>query len=241
MIGVASFLNSIGDSFIRTFIVENRWRLVLSGLWVTILISLFSLALGTLLGALICAMRQSKHKLLSGIAKIYIRIIQGMPMVVILMILYYIVFGSVNINAIVVAVIGFSMNFAAYSAEMFRTGIDAVDKGQLEAAAASGFSKSQSFILITLPQAARHVIPVYKGEFISMVKNTSIVGYIAIQDLTKVSDIIRSRTYEAFFPLLSTALIYFTITYLLILVLNLIEFKIDPKKRKRIIKGVLLQ
>ena len=232
------FLNGIGNSVNKTFIVENRWRLVLSGLGITIVISLCSLVLGTLLGALICAMRRSKIKIISGIAKVYIRIIQGTPIVVLLMILFYIIFGKSDIDAMIVAVIGFSMNFSAYTSEMFRTGIDAVDKGQLEAAAASGFSKPRAFMLITLPQAARHTIPVYKGEFISMVKMTSVVGYIAIQDLTKVSDIIRSRTYEAFFPLIVTALIYFTITYLFILVLNLIELKIDPKRRKRMVKGV---
>lgn len=238
MAGITSFLKGIGDSFNRTFVVEDRWKLVLSGLWTTIIISLFALIFGTLLGAIICAMRRSKSKILSGTAKVYIRIIQGTPIVVILMILYYVIFGSVDIEAGIVAVIGFSMNFAVYTAEMFRTGIDAVDKGQTEAAAASGFSKSQVFLLITLPQAARHTIPVYRGEFINLVKTTSIVGYIAIQDLTKVSDIIRSRTYEAFFPLIATAIIYFVITYLFILILNSIEFKIDPKTRKRIIKGI---
>jgi polar amino acid transport system substrate-binding protein len=232
------FLNSLADSFIRTFIIEDRWRLVLAGLQVTVVISLFSLIFGTLFGALVCAMRRSKFTLTAGIAKVYIRIIQGVPAVTLLMILYYVIFGKVDIEATIVAVIGFSLNFAAYTSEMFRTGIDAVEKGQLEAAAASGFSKLQVFRLITLPQAAMHVIPVYRGEFISMVKMTAVVGYIAIQDLTKVSDIIRSRTYEAFFPLAATSIIYFIITYLSISALSIIEIKIDPKRRRRMIKGV---
>lgn len=232
------FIKGIGESFRRTFIVESRWKLVLSGLKLTVLISLFSMLFGTLLGALICIMNRSKIKLLSLIAKFYIRILQGMPVVVMLMILFYLIFGKVDISSVIVAVIGFSMNFSAYTSEMFRTGVDAVDKGQLEAAAATGFSGFQSFFYITLPQASRHIIPVYKGEFISMVKMTSVVGYIAIQDLTKASDIIRSRTYEAFFPLIATALIYFAITYLFILALNFLEYKIDPKRRKRAVKGV---
>ena len=154
------------------------------------------------------------------------------------MILYYLVFGSVEISGILVAVVGFSINFAAYVSEMMRTGIEAVDKGQHEAAAALGFNRLQVFARITFPQAARHVLPVFKGEFISMVKMTSIVGYIAIQDLTKMSDIIRSRTYEAFFPLIATALIYFVIAYVMTHGLTLVEMKIDPKRRARVLKGV---
>jgi polar amino acid transport system substrate-binding protein len=246
MEGLSEFLTGLGDSFTRTFLLENRWRLVLSGLRVTVVISLFSLIFGTVLGALVCAMRRGKievyniklYKVTSAIAKIFIRVVQGMPIIVMLMMLYYVVFARVDIDAMVVAVIGFSMNFAAYTSEMFRTGIDTVDKGQQEAAAASGFSKFRTFTLIVLPQAARHVIPVFKGEFVSMVKMTSVVGYIAIQDLTKVSDIIRSRTYEAFFPLIATAVIYFAVTYLFILILNSVEFKIDPKSRKRVVRGV---
>ena len=138
----------------------------------------------------------------------------------------------------VVAVIGFSINFAAYVSEMMRTGIDAVDKGQHEAAVALGFNRFQVFSKITLPQALRHELPVFKGEFVSMLKMTSVVGYIAIQDLTKMSDIIRSRTYEAFFPLIATALIYFAIAYAMTALLSLVELKIDPKQRKRVVKGV---
>jgi polar amino acid transport system substrate-binding protein len=131
------------------------------------------------------------------------------------------------------------MNFAAYVSEMMRTGIDAVDRGQHEAAYALGFNRLQVFTKITFPQAARHVLPVFKGEFISMLKMTSIVGYIAIQDLTKMSDIIRSRTYEAFFPLIATALIYFVIAYGMAYLLSLVEISVDPKRRKRIVKGVV--
>lgn len=228
----------IKTSFKNNFIIEERWKMVLSGLVVTIIISSFSLIFGTLLGSFICLMRRSKNRILSIVAKLYIRVIQGTPIVVMLMLLYYVIFGHVNIDAIFVSIIGFSMNFSAYTSEMFRTGIDAVDKGQLEAAVAGGFSKWQIFRLITLPQAAKHILPVYKGEFISMVKMTSIVGYIAVQDLTKASDIIRSRTFDAFFPLIATAILYFIITYIFILVLNIIELKIDQKRRKRVVRGV---
>ena len=237
--GAGSFGSDMVKSFKRTFMVEDRYKMVLQGLWVTILISILSAVFGTLLGFGICMMRRAKTRVANIPAKIFIRVIQGTPIVVLLMILYYIVFGGVDINAIAVAIIGFSVSFAAYVSEMMRTGIDAVDKGQHEAAYAIGFNKIQVFTKITFPQAARHVLPVFKGEFISMLKMTSVVGYIAIQDLTKISDIIRSRTYEAFFPLLATALIYFVIAYAMAYLLSRVEMSVDPKQRERVVKGVV--
>ena len=233
------FESNLVSSFKRTFIVEDRYKLVLQGLWVTVLISILSAIFGTILGFGVCLMRRAKTRWANIPAKVFIRAIQGTPIVVLLMILYYIVFGSVDINAILVAVIGFSLNFAAYVSEMMRTGIEAVDKGQHEAAYAIGFNKVQVFTKITFPQAARYVLPVFKGEFISMLKMTSVVGYIAIQDLTKMSDIIRSRTYEAFFPLIATAVIYFIIAYAMVWLLTRMEIRIDPKQRKRAVKGVV--
>jgi len=237
--GGKSIWAGLGRSFHRTFMVEDRYKLVLQGLWVTIVISILSAVFGTLLGFVVCMMRRAKTRVANIPARVFIRAIQGTPIVVLLMILYYIVFGSIDINAIAVAIVGFSINFAAYVSEMMRTGIDAVDKGQHEAAYAIGFNRIQVFTNITLPQAAKHVLPVFKGEFISMLKMTSVVGYIAIQDLTKISDIIRSRTYEAFFPLLATALIYFTIAYVMAFLLSRVEMQIDPKWRKRVVKGVV--
>jgi polar amino acid transport system substrate-binding protein len=227
------------ESFRRTFLVEDRWVMVLRGLQTTVLIAILSALFGTVLGSFVCMMRRAQTRWMSIPARVFIRAIQGTPIVVLLMILYYIVFGGVDINGIFVAVIGFSINFAAYVSEMMRAGIDAVDRGQREAATAIGFSKFQVFLRITFPQAARHVLPVFKGEFISMLKMTSIVGYIAIQDLTKMSDIIRSRTYEAFFPLIATALIYFVIAYIMISLLSLLEMRIDPRRRRRLVRGVV--
>lgn len=236
-----NFIDKLKASFTRTFITENRWKLILSGLGVTILISLCSFVIGSLWGAVICAGLRSSRNIAKIPARIYVRLLQGTPIVVLLMILYYIVFKSFDISAVIVAVIGFSLNLGAYTCEIFRTAIDSVDKGQIEAASALGFSKFRVFTKIIFPQAARNALPVYKGEFISLVKSTSIVGYIAIQDLTKASDIIRSRTYEAFFPLITTAIIYFVVTYIFIVLLNVLEKKIDPKRRKRTLKGVDLK
>lgn len=145
-----------------------------------------------------------------------------------------------DISEILVAIIGFSINFAAYSSEMMRTGIETVDKGQSEAALSMGYTKGQTFFKIVFPQAARNFIPVLKGEFISMVKMTSVVGYIAVQDLTKVSDIIRSRTMEAFFPLIMTAVIYFAVANVMTAALSFVERKVTPKRNRRRLKGVCM-
>ncbi|MDD3164435.1 MAG: ABC transporter permease subunit [Oscillospiraceae bacterium] len=235
------FWDGLKASFIRTFVTESRWKLVLDGLRVTVLISICAGLLGTILGFGICMLRRSKKRLASVFAAVLIRVIQGTPIVVLLMILYYIIFGKVDISAILVAIIGFAVNFGVYVSEMMRTGIDAVDVGQIEAARALGFTKMRAFWKITFPQAARHFLPVFKGEFISMVKMTSVVGYIAIQDLTKVSDIIRSRTLEAFFPLIATAVIYFLVANVLTMLLSRLEIRLDPKRRKRTVKAVVMK
>ncbi len=232
------FWQGLSDSFRRNFIEEARWKMILSGLGVTFVISICSALAGTVLGFGLCLMRRSRKRILSGITAAFIRLIQGIPVLVLLMVLFYVVFASARLDGIVVSVIGFSINFAVYVSEMIRTGINAVDAGQWEAAAAMGFGRVRTFTKIIAPQAARHILPVYKGEFISMVKMTSVVGYIAVQDLTKVTDIIRSRTYEAFFPLILTAVLYFLLAWSLTLLLGLVEKKVDPRRRSRVPKGI---
>ncbi|MFO7602076.1 MAG: ABC transporter permease subunit [Candidatus Desulfacyla sp.] len=231
------FLERVSDSFYSNIILEKRYQLILDGLQVTILISIFSAVLGTLLGGLICFMRMSRLKILSVTAGLYISLLRGTPVLVLLMIIYYIVFASIHINPILVSIIAFALNFGAYVSEMFRTSIQSIDSGQKEAGIAGGFTRVQTFIHIIAPQALRHLLPVYKGEFISLVKMTSIVGYIAVQDLTKASDIIRSRTFDAFFPLLMAAVIYLVITWLLTRALSYIEISVAPK-RKHVVKEV---
>ena len=227
-----ALMSGFKSSFLKTFVRESRWRLIVNGIGITILISILSALFGTVLGFGICALRMSRNSLINAVSLAYIRIMQGTPMVVLLMIMFYIVFAGSSISGIWVAVIGFGMNFGAYVSEMIRTGILAVDKGQMEAALALGYTKPHAFMKIVLPQAARHFLPVYQGEFISMVKMTSVVGYIAIQDLTKASDIIRSRTFEAFFPLITTAVIYFIIAWLLTRVLTMLQNRLDPRRKK---------
>ena len=231
--GSGSFLGSIARSIRSNILEENRYLLIWDGLKTTFVLSLFSTLLGTLLGALVCFMRMSRLAVLRGPARLYITVIRGTPVLVLLMLIFYVVFASVDINPVMVAVVAFGMNFAAYVAEIFRTGIEGVDRGQTEAGVAMGFSRLGAFLHIVLPQTVRRILPVYKGEFISLVKMTSIVGYIAVQDLTKASDIIRSRTFDAFFPLIMVALLYFAISWALIQALEHLERVTDPKHRRR--------
>ena len=228
-----SFFRSVATSFQNNIIQEKRYLLLWDGLKATVIISIFATMFGTVLGGLICFMRMSRLVLVNAPAKIYISILRGMPVVVLLMLIFYVAFASVDISPLVVAVIAFGMNFAAYVAEIFRTGIEGVDRGQSEAATAMGFTKTQAFKVIVLPQMIKRILPVYKGEFISLVKMTSIVGYIAVQDLTKASDIIRSRTFDAFFPLIMVAVLYFIISWVLMQVLEYLERVTDPKYQRR--------
>lgn len=222
------FIGKMKEMVYNNLIVEDRWHFITGGLWETVKISLLSILLGSLLGALLCWMRMNRHKWISKTAAAYITLMRGIPMLVFLMIMFYVVFAHSGIGATLVAVVAFSMNFAAYVSEMFRTAILAVGKGQTEAGLALGLTKWQTFTHIIAPQAIRNVMPVYKGESISLIKNTSIVGYIAIQDLTRASDIIRTRTFDALFPLLIVTILYFILAWLLG---KLLDLTVKNKKK----------
>jgi len=227
-----SFFARVKESFYNNIILEKRYLLLWNGLKVTFLISVMAALLGTILGALVCTMRMSKNKVLQIVAKVYIDLLRGIPQVVLLMLMFYVIFAPLNISGVTVAIITFAMNFAAYVSEMFRTSIESVNKGQTEAGIALGFSKVKTFFNIVLPQAVQRVLPVYKGEFIALVKMTAIVGYIAVQDLTKASDIIRSRTFDAFFPLIMVAILYFVLAWLLTFLLERVQLKTAPKRKR---------
>ncbi|MBN2262183.1 MAG: ABC transporter permease subunit [Prolixibacteraceae bacterium] len=227
-----SFFESISNSIHSNIITEKRYLLIINGLKTTFIISILAALLGTLIGALLCFLRMSKNKTTNKISALFIDLIRGTPVLVLLMIIFYVVFASVNISPVLVAIIAFGINFGAYVSEMFRSSIISIDKGQREAGIASGFTQTQTFIHIIMPQALQRVIPVYKGEFISLIKMTSIVGYIAVQDLTKASDIIRSRTFDAFFPLLMAAVLYILIAGIFTWLLSRVEISVDPKRRK---------
>lgn len=232
------FFEELSDSFSSTFIVEDRWEMVLSGIGITLILAVCSGIVGVLAGFGLCLMRRSGKSAPRAVASAVTRVLQGTPIVVLLLIFYYIIFNKTSLDGIAVSIIAFGLNFGAYVSEIMLSGINAVDPGQREAAVAIGFSSGEAFTKIIFPQAARHFLPVLKGEYISLVKMTSIVGYVAVQDITKVSDIIRSRTYEAFFPLIATAVIYFIISFGLSSLLGLVEIRLDPKHRPRTLKGV---
>ena len=225
------------DGFEANILREKRYLLLWDGLTATVLISVFSTLLGTALGALVCYMRMSPLAALRVPARGYIAVLRGIPVLVLLMLIFYVAFGSVNIDPVYVAVMAFGMNFAAYVSEIFRSGIEGVDPGQSEAGIAMGFSRTQTFLYIVLPQMVQRVLPVYKGEFISLVKMTSVVGYIAVQDLTKAGDIIRSRTFDAFFPLVMVAVLYFLISWVLLQALDYLERVTDPRSRRTALRN----
>ena len=203
------------DSFYNNLIAEDRYRMILDGLQVTLVITLFAALLGTLLGGLVCWMRMNRRPWLQKVARVYIDIMRGTPVLVVLMLMYYVIMVPVNATGVMVAIVTFGLNTAAYIGEMLRTAIQGIDRGQTEAGLALGFTKRQTFFQIVLPQVVRSVMPVYQGEIISLLKGTSIVGYIAVTDMTRASDLIRSRTFDAFFPLLVTAVIYFFMAWLI--------------------------
>lgn len=233
-----SWWDSVKDSFTSTFIIENRYIAFFNGLKVTLLISLGAFFFGTILGFGLWLLQETKKKILIIPIRFLVSIMEGTPVPVLLMIFFYLVFGNYQINPVLVGILAFSLNFAVYVSEILTSSITSVDKGQWEAAKAMGFTQTAAFTKIILPQALTSIIPVYIAEGISMIKMTSVAGYITIVDLTKASDIIRSRTFEPFFPLIVTALIYILIAVLVTHLLSLLGNKFNPQKRSRTLKGV---
>lgn len=238
-----SFWSSIVSSFEKTFIREDRWKLFLAGVRTTLLITMMAIICGMLLGFGVFMACRHGNRVANGIARVCIWLVQGMPVVVLLMILYYVVFGLVDISNTFVATIGFTLMFGAEVFEMLRTGTSAVDTGQTEAAYSLGYTDRQAFFKVVLPQAMPFIIAPCKGNVTALIKATAVVGYIAVQDLTKMGDIVRSRTYEAFFPLISVAVIYFLLEAVLRLIVNRLETRFNPRRRTReeILKGVDLK
>ena len=237
MSNIIAFISSLTESFTNNLIAEDRYRMILDGLQVTLLITFCAALLGTLLGGLVCWMRMSRRKWLQQVAKVYIELMRGTPVLVLLMLMYYVVMAPLDATGIVVAIVTFAMNTAAYISEMLRTTIQGIDRGQTEAGLALGFTQRQTFFKIVLPQVIKAVMPVYQGEVVSLLKGTSIVGYIAVADMTRASDLIRSRTFDAFFPLIVTAIIYFLMAWLIGL---LLQSLVQRKRVKAIIAAVVL-
>lgn len=224
------------EHFTQNFIDDNRWLYLWDGLKITLTITLFATLIGILIGFLVAIVRSThdrtgKFKILNFICQVYLTVIRGTPVVVQLMIIYYVIFGSVDINKVLVAVLAFGINSGAYVAEICRAGIMSIDIGQLEAGRSIGFSYAQTMWYIILPQAFKNVLPSLGNEFIVLLKETSVSGYIALQDLTKGGDIIRSRTYDAFYPLVGVALIYLVLVLVFTKLLSILERRLQQSER----------
>ncbi|MGN0870414.1 MAG: amino acid ABC transporter permease [Victivallales bacterium] len=216
------------DSFYINFIKDDRWKYLSDGFLVTLEIAFFAVLLGILLGFTVAVIRSThdktgKLRFLNLLCKIYLTVIRGTPVVVQLLIIYFVIFGSVNVSKVLVAIVAFGVNSGAYVAEIIRSGIMSIDKGQFEAGRSLGLSYLQTMVYIILPQAFKNVLPALGNEFIVLLKETSVSGYIALQDLTKAGDIIRSQTYTAFMPLIAVAVIYLAVVMLFSFLLGKLE------------------
>ena len=240
-------MQSLKEQFILNFINENRWKLLLTGLKNTLTITLFALILGVLIGVVIASIRSTYDKngeamkmhggfsyyLLSffnAVSKLYLTVIRGTPIVVQLLIMYFIIMASSN-NSILCAIIAFGVNSGAYVAEIFRGGIMSIDNGQFEAGRSLGFNYVQTMIYIIIPQMFKVVLPTLCNEFIALIKETSIAGYVGIMDLTKAGDLIRGRTFSAFMPLIAVALIYLVIVIILTKLVSILERRLRKNER----------
>ena len=232
------FFNGLYESFVKTFITDDRWVQLLNGLLVTLEITFFAVIIGVAIGFLIAIVRSTYDMNLSGkkcrtlsdyilkavnaICNIYITVIRGTPVLIQLMIMYFIVFASSR-DGIIAAIISFGINSGAYVAEIVRSGIMSIDKGQFVASRSLGFNYRSTMIHVIIPQAFKNILPALGNEFIVLFKETSVAAYVSVQDLTYVGNLIRSRTYEAFFPLIAVAIIYLVIVLILTFLLKKLE------------------
>ncbi len=224
-----SFFSDLPQKFYDSFILKNRYKNIVTGLGNTLLITLFAVIIGVILGTLVALIKvahgndEKKFKFLNAICSVYLTVIRGTPIVVQLMIMWYIILQSANVDKLVAAILAFGINSGAYVAEVIRGGIQSVDKGQIEAGRSLGLNQRDTMIKIVFPQALKNVLPAIGNEFIALLKETSVAGYIAIQDLTKGGDVIRSITYDPYTSLLTVAAIYLLIVMGLTTMLGKLE------------------
>ncbi|MCR5522151.1 MAG: amino acid ABC transporter permease [Clostridia bacterium] len=222
------WFETVKDQFFRCFIKDDRYMLLVKGIGVTLKVSLFAIILGILIGFIIAVCNLSKHKGLKAIGKIYTDVIRGTPSVTQLMIIYFVVFATLKWSKWIIAAIAFGINSGAYVSEIIRAGILSIDKGQTEAGRSLGLNGFQTMSRIVVPQAVKNIFPALCNEFIVLIKETAIVGYVGLMDIQKAGDFIKSATYIAFMPLIGTAIIY----YVIIKLLNIGLRKIEKALRK---------
>ena len=233
-------ITSIKDKIYRNFINEGSYKLIIKGMFTTLSISFLSILFGTINGFLMYLLARRFDGVVKTILDKCVSIIGGLPSVIVLMVLFYIVFSKSSLSGVAVSIIGFTIMFTGSVYGLLKSGSSAIDKGQLEGALALGYSQRKSLFKFVLPQALKIVMPSYKKEIVSLVKSSSIVGYVTVQDITRVSDIIRSKTYDAFLPLLLTAAIYFVLAKLLTDLVEYIQRRILPheKTKEEILKSL---
>ena len=225
------------DEFYLNFIADNRWKYLTDGLWTTLRVTFYALLLGIVIGVIVAVVRSTHDKTVDDmnpgfgrfilkffdkVCRVYLTVIRGTPVVVQLMLIYYVILASLT-NKVLIASLAFGINSGAYVAEIIRSGIMSVDKGQFEAGRSLGFNYVQTMWHIIIPQAFKTILPTLANEFIVLIKETSVAGYVALQDLTKAGDIIRSRTYSAFMPLIAVALIYLVIVMFFTWLVGILE------------------
>lgn len=232
-------MEALKANFYATFITENRYRYFLSGLGNTLLITVFATILGVFIGFVVAIIRTTADTapnkrpvlvLFDKLARVYLTVIRGTPTTVQILIMYYIVMAG-STNKLLIAIITFGINSGAYVAEIVRSGIQSIDKGQFEAGRSLGFTYSKTMWYIIIPQAFKNVLPALANEFITLLKETSIAGYIALNDLTRAGDIVRSLTYEPFFSLITVALIYLVIVMILTYLVGILERRLRAGDR----------
>ena len=233
---IGQWFVDFGADFHHAFIEDDRWLYLVDGLKTTLIVTFFALILGTVIGFVVAMIRTThdktgKFKFLNGLAKVYLTVIRGTPVLVQLMIIYFVIFASFNIPKIFVAVVAFGLNSGAYVAEIFRGGIMSIDNGQMEAGRSLGLTYNQTMIKIILPQTVKNVLPSLANEFIVLLKETSVSAFIALDDLMRGADIIRSITYSATLPLFAAAAIYLVLVMLLQFGVNILERKLSKSDR----------
>ncbi len=217
------WLENIKEQFIDCFVTDDRYMLLVKGMGVTIKVSLLAVILGVIIGFFIALCNLSKKKGLRAIGYTYTDIIRGTPSVTQLMIIYFVIFASVRWSKWIIAAVAFGINSGAYVAEIIRAGILSIDKGQTEAGRSLGLNSAQTMLKIVLPQAIKNIFPALCNEFIVLIKETAIVGYVGLMDIQKAGDFIKSATYRAFMPLIATAVIYYVFIKILNIGLRYIE------------------
>ena len=228
----AEFLSQTRTNFINNFIADSRWRWLISGLWQTIMITVMAVLIGLVIGLSLAMIKVLEYNgkrifFLTRFANIYLTVVRGTPVVVQLLIIYYVIFGTVNVSKVLVAALAFGINSGAYVAEIIRAGILAVDRGQMEAGRSLGLTYGVAMRKIILPQAVKNILPALFNELITLLKETAVAGYIAVADLARAGDMIRARTFDAFMPLLAVAAIY------LVIVLTLTKLMARLERRLR--------